>query len=272
MKKLGTLLLSGLAVLGLAACGQAASSDDTVVRLGVMDQDQRHWEHVVETLAEEGITLELVRFTDWVLPNVALAEGELDLNSFQTYSFKENFNEANNQNLVPIAETQIMHFGIYSSAISNLSELEVGASVSLPNDPTNGGRALLILQHAGLVEIDPAAGFMPSIEDITSNPYELTFTEVQAQMLPSTLPDVTLVLMNASIANDAGLNPHEDALFLEPLPLGEHSPFINVIAARPEDADRDVFQTVVAHFQTDEVAAIITEITSGASFPVWTLN
>jgi len=272
MKKLGTLLLSGLAVLGLAACGQAASTDDNHVRMAVMDADQSAWEHAVSTLAEEGITLELVRFTDWVAPNVALAEGEVDLNAFQTYSFKDNFNEANNQNLVPIAETVIMHFGIYSNDISSLDDLYVGASVSLPNDPTNGGRALLILQHAGLIEIDPAAGFMPTINDITSNPFELEFNEVQAQMLPSTLPDVTLVLMNASIANDAGLNPHEDSLFLEPLPLGEHSPFINVIAARPEDADREIFQTIIAHFQTDEVAEIIREVTNAASFPVWTLN
>ena len=270
MKKLGTLLLGGLAALGLAGCGngQQVDPDLVTVRIGLVGEQLDQWEHARDTLLDAGINLELVRFTGWVEPNVALAEGELDLNAFQTYSFLDNFNDSNNQNLVPIAETVIMHFGIYSDSVTDLADVPVGGQVSIPDDPTNLGRALLVLQSAGLIEIDPAVGFVPTPNDIVYNPLELTFVEVTAQQLPRTMSDVALALMNASIANDAGLNPHEDALFLEP--LTPNSPFINIIAARLEDADNEVFQTIVEHFQTDEVAAIIDRISAGASFPVWT--
>jgi len=280
MRKLGTLLLSGFLSLGLAACGNSQNAADTsgrsdegaateleVVRIGLTGANNDQWEHVQSTLLEEGIDLQLVLFTDWVTPNTSLVDGSLELNNFQTYGFLDTFNEQNGQNLVPIGETMVMHFGVYSDSITDLADVPVGAQVTLPNDAANMGRALLLLQTAGLIEIDPAVGFLPTPGDITDNPLELTFIELEAQQLPRSIVDVDLTLMNASIAVDGGFNPERDAIFLEP--LMENSPYLNIIVARYEDADNETFQTVVRHFQTAEVAAIIARMFDGSARAVF---
>ena len=267
MKKIGRVLTLAAAALGLAACGGASDPDTETVRVGVVGEQLEHWEHVQSTLADVGIDLEIVRMTDWVTPNVALVERELDINAFQTIAFLEIFNAENGAELVSIGNTVIMPFGIYSNEINSLADIPQGAQVTIPDDPNNGGRALLLFQHAGLITLDPAAGITPTPSDITDNPLDLEFVEVVAQQLPRTLPDVTLSAINASIAVDAGLVPQEDALFLEP--LADNSPFINVIATRPENANSATLRTVVEHFQTDEVAAIIERITLGNQFPMW---
>ncbi|MCL1950482.1 MAG: MetQ/NlpA family ABC transporter substrate-binding protein [Turicibacter sp.] len=269
MKKFATLLLSGLAVASLAACGATGGSSDSeqTVRVGVVGEQLDQWEHVRDTLAEEGITLEIVRFTDWVAPNTALVEGDLDINAFQSINFLDNYNATNGQNLVPIGNTMIMYFGIYSDTLDSLDNVPVGATVALPEDVANFARGLLLLEAAGFIELAPDSGWLPTAEDIVANPLELELVSVQAQMLPRTMPDVTLTLMNASVANDAGINPHEEALLLEELDV--NSPFINAIVARPEDADSELLRTVVEHFQTDEVADIIARITNNAAFAVW---
>lgn len=253
----------------LVACGTTGNANEDVVtvRLGVTASDITHWEHVRTQLLNDNINLEIIQFTDWVTPNTALAFGDIDLNSFQTHTFLENFNEENNENLSIIGETIIMPMGIYSVNHISLDTVPYGATFSIPNDPTNGARGLLLLQTVGLIEVDDAAGYVPLLSDITHNPLNLNIIELEAQQLPRAIQDVDFAVINAIIALEAGIHPNYDALVLEP--LGVASPFNNVIAARGEDANDPVLLAVVAAFQTEDVAKIIAEVFDNTQFPVW---
>lgn len=283
MKKPLPILGALVFTIFLAACGNgqqpapeaappaesgAVVSEPTTVRIGITAADDRHWQHVRNTLAEENITLEIITFTDWVTPNTALAFGDIDLNAFQTHTFLANFNEENNENLVAIGETTIMPMGIYSVRHTSLDDIGEGFTISIADDPTNGARALLVLQSAGLIEVDPAAGYLAMISDITYNPLNLNFIALVAQQLPIALPDVDFAVINAVIALEANLHPHTDSIFLEPI-TDDGSPFNNLIAARAERANEPALQAVVRHFQTNEVADIIHDIFDNTQFPVW---
>jgi len=273
MKSFKKVLGLGLAVAALgvlAACGSGAAGaaeETTTVSIGLTAANITHWELVRDNLAEEGINLELVQFTDWVTPNTALAHGDIDLNAFQTISFLDNFNLENNEDLVPIGNTIIMPMGIFSDRIEDLADLPDGATVSIANDPTNGGRGLLLLQSAGLITVDPAAGWQPAIQDIIDNPHNINIVELEAQQLARSLQDVDIAVINGVLALEAGIHPNTDSIFLEPVDL--ESPFVNVIATRSENANNPAFQAVVDAFQTREVAELILEVFDNTQFPVF---
>jgi D-methionine transport system substrate-binding protein len=273
MKGIKKALGLGLAVAALgvlAACGSGAAGaeeETTTVSIGLTAANITHWELVRDNLAEEGINLELVQFTDWVTPNTALAHGDIDLNAFQTISFLDNFNLENDEDLVPIGNTIIMPMGIFSDRIEDLADLPDGATVSIANDPTNGGRGLLLLQSAGLITVDPAAGWQPAIQDIIDNPHNINIVELEAQQLARSLQDVDIAVINGVLALEAGIHPNTDSIFLEPVDL--ESPFVNVIATRSENANNPAFQAVVDAFQTREVAELILEVFDNTQFPVF---
>jgi len=273
MKKFGKALFltaaAALAAFTLTGCGSnQASADEVHVRIGVVGSNTDTWDFVSEQLAPEGINLEVISFSDFQQPNQALVEGEIELNAFQHQIFLDAFNEANGTDLTPIAQTFIAPLGIYSLAIEDISEVGEGAQVSIPNDPTNGGRALLLLQTAGLITVDPAAGLWPTVQDITANPFNLDIVELDASHTARSLEDVTIAIINSGMAVEAGFIPSRDAVFLEP--ITEHSdPYINIIVARAEDTDSEVFARIVEAFQTDEVIQIAYEQNQGSSIPVW---
>lgn len=269
MKSLKKLVLTlGLtaSVSLLAACGASAESD--TVKIGVVGEEQEVWEYVVDKLAEEDISVELVKFTDYAQPNNALAEGEIELNSFQHKLFLESYNEDSGTDLVPIADTVIAPLGIYSDSLSSVEELKENDAVAIPNDVTNGGRALLLLQTAGLIEVDPEAGVTPTVNDITSNPLNLDIQELDAAQTARALQDVAVSVINSGMAVDAGFVPKEDAIFLEPVDE-QSDPYVNIIVARAEDADNELYQSIVDAYQSDDTIEVIEETSKGSSVPAW---
>ena len=267
MKK---LLAATIALFALTACGTSdapADSEVTTVRLGMVGSNTEVWENVGERLQEHGINLEIISFSDFNIPNTALAEGEIDMNAFQHQFFLDNFNAEFGTDIVSIGNTFNAPLGIYSNTLAIATDVEDGAQIAIPNDVTNGGRALLLLQAAGLIEVDEAAGLTPTVSDILSNPRGLVIVELAADQTARALQDVSLSVINSGMAIDAGLNPQTDAIFLEPVDENAR-PYVNIIAVRGEDADNEIFQTIVDVFQTPETKEVAA-IYSPASIPAW---
>ena len=275
---LATLTLS--ASLFLAACGNAASdsaSDSSTadatepvkVTLGVVGEVNEPWDYVIEELKEkENIEVELVKFTDYTTPNNALAEGEIDLSSFQTEIFMDNYNRDHGTELTTIGYTVMAPLGLYSDKIKDISELKDGDTIAIPNDVSNEGRALILLQTAGLIKLDPEAGLVPTTENVIENKLNLQFQTLESNQTARALQDVTASVINSGMAVDAGFIPSEDAVFLEPV-TEDSKPYYNVIAALSEDVDNEVFQTIVAYYQSEGTAKVIEESSKGSQFPVW---
>lgn len=275
---LATLALS--AGLFLSACGNTASdssndsstanTDEPVkVTLGVVGEVNEPWDYVIEELKEkENIEVELVKFTDYTTPNNALAEGEIDLSSFQTEIFMDNYNRDHGTELTTIGYTVMAPLGLYSDKIKDISELKDGDTIAIPNDVSNEGRALILLQTAGLIKLDPEAGLVPTTEDVVENRLNLQFQTLESNQTARALQDVTASVINSGMAVDAGFIPSEDAIFLEPV-TEDSKPYYNVIAALAEDVDNEVFQTIVAYYQSEGTAKVIEESSKGSQFPVW---
>jgi len=268
------------ASLFLAACGNAASdsaSDSSTadatepvkVTLGVVGEVNEPWDYVIEELKEkENIEVELVKFTDYTTPNNALAEGEIDLSSFQTEIFMDNYNRDHGTELTTIGYTVMAPLGLYSDKITDISELKDGDTIAIPNDVSNEGRALILLQTAGLIKLDPEAGLVPTTENVIENKLNLQFQTLESNQTARALQDVTASVINSGMAVDAGFIPSEDAVFLEPV-TEDSKPYYNVIAALSEDVDNEVFQTIVAYYQSEGTAKVIEESSKGSQFPVW---
>ncbi|SYZ78841.1 MetQ/NlpA family ABC transporter substrate-binding protein [Trichococcus shcherbakoviae] len=275
---LATLTLS--ASLFLAACGNVASdsasdsstadaNDPIKVTLGVVGEVNEPWDYVIEELKEkENIEVELVKFTDYTTPNNALAEGEIDLSSFQTEIFMDNYNRDHGTELTTIGYTVMAPLGLYSEKITSINELKDGDTIAIPNDVSNEGRALILLQTAGLIKLDTAAGLVPTTEDVVENRLNLQFQTLESNQTARALQDVTASVINSGMAVDAGFIPSEDAVFLEPV-TEDSKPYYNVIAALSEDVDNEVFQTIVAYYQSEGTAKVIEEFSKGSQFPVW---
>ncbi|WP_461197787.1 MetQ/NlpA family ABC transporter substrate-binding protein [Enterococcus sp. N249-2] len=263
-------LVSLLTIGALAACGNSnAAEETTVVKLGVVGEQNEAWEHVQEELKEkEHIDLQLVKFTDYRQPIVALEDGSIDLHAALTEIFMDNVNEESGYSNTTIAYTTLNPLGIYSEKICDISALADGATVALPNDVSNESRALLLLQTAGLITLDADKGLLPTTSDVTDNPKQLNFELLDANQTARALTDVDISLINNGMAVDAGLIPTEDAIYLEPV-ADSSQPYYNVIAARADEKDNEVYQTVVKYYQTDEVKAIIEDVTKKSSIPVW---
>ncbi|MDZ5034885.1 MetQ/NlpA family ABC transporter substrate-binding protein, partial [Clostridium perfringens] len=154
----------------------------------------------------------------------------------------------------------IAPLGVYSNKIKSVDELKNGDSIAIPSDATNGGRALKVLESAGVIKVDEAAGYTPTLDNIVENPKNIKFVEVEAAQTPRLLEDVAAALINGGHAVDAGLNPKEDSIYLEQVKEGSDNPYINVIVARTEDKDNEVYKKVVEAFRSDEVAKVIEEV------------
>lgn len=279
-------LLSFLALsstLLLAACGSnggatsssptssssADSKDRVTVKLGVVGENNEVWDSVSKRLSEEtNIDVKLVYFTDYVQPNIALDAGDLDLNSFQTQIYMENFNKDQGLSNVSVGYTVMAPLGIYSKKVTKIDELKEGAKVTIPDDVSNEGRALRLLQAAGLITVDASKGLLPTTDDITANPLKLDITPLASNQTARSLDDVDIAVINSGMAVDAGLTPTQDAIFLEAV-NEDSKPYYNVIAAKDSRKDEEVFKTIVKYYQSDETAAVIKESSKGSSIPVW---
>ena len=290
MKRILTAALALILALALVACGNQAApapaqtsapaaeepapaeaAPETVtVRIGLTGAVYEPiWDVVKEKLAPEGIILEYVQFNNFSLPNNALNNGEIEINAFQHHAFFNNDVASNGYDLTAIGDTYIVAMGIFSNTLKDLSELKDGDLVGVPNDVTNEGRALKLLESAGIIEIDPAAGNSPAINDITGYNVAVEFQEVDANLVPSILPDVAIAVVNGNYAADAGLKASE-ALYMES-EYADNS-YYCLIAVRSEDADNPIYQRIVEAYQCDEVIEVYNSQFAGLFTPTWKLS
>lgn len=222
-------------------------------------------EFVKDLANKKGINIKIIEFNDYILPNAALAQGDLDLNSYQHQPFLDEQIKSRNYKLSPIGKTILFPIALYSKKINNIKDLKDKAKIAIPNDPTNGGRALLLLQKEGLITLKPNVDHTASIFDITDNPKQLKIIEIEAPQIPRTLDDVDAAVINTDWALPAGLNPCKDALAIE----GSDSPYANIIVARTQDKDNKDFSEFVKIYQSPETKEFINTKFGCAAIPVW---
>lgn len=264
------ITLTILSLFLLVGCGNK-SENDQVVKLGVVGDDQRLWEKAAELAKKDGITIELVPFSDYNTPNDALVNGDVDLNAFQHKAFLDEYNHSKKTNLVPIGRTFISPIGAYSNSLKDLRDVPENGKVSIPNDTTNGGRALFLLEAAGLIELKDDVGVSPTLSDVSANPKNIEINELDAAQVARTLPDVDAAVINTNLAIDAGLSPKDDAIFMEP--LNENSaPYINYVVAREEDKDNELYNKVAAYYRTPEVKELNDKLYEETQKMAWELT
>ncbi|AFP29132.1 MULTISPECIES: MetQ/NlpA family ABC transporter substrate-binding protein [Marinobacter] len=222
-------------------------------------------EFVKPMLAEQGVELDIKVFTDYIQPNVQVDQKAMDANFFQHQPYLDEFNAGRGTTLVTVAGVHVEPFGAYSSKIKSLDELKDGGVVAIPNDPTNGGRALLLLQKAGLITLKEGSKITATPRDIADNPKNLEFKELEAATLPRILNQVDVALINTNYALEAGLNPTKDALIIE----GSDSPYVNILVARPDNKDSDAMKKLSAALTSEDVKDFIYEKYQGAVVPVF---
>lgn len=273
MKKLIAASLAAAALAGIiAGCGgsdkkeAAAPAEKTEITVGITPgYSEKVMEFVVGEAAKQGLTVKLQVFSDYVTPDQALASGDIDLNSFQHKPFLDAFNEKNGTKLVVIGNTYLAPLRIYSDKITDLHEVKEGDTVTIPNDPSNGGRALLLLERQGLIKIkDGVSETKATPQDIVENKLNLNIIELEAAQLPRSLGDTTISVINAGYAKDAGLDSSK-ALATE----DDTSPYVNIIAAREADKDNPTYQKFVKIFQTEPVREEIKRVAGDDLVPAF---
>ena len=234
-------LLRGLfaAAFAVAAVGASAQANDKPLKIGVTAGPHAQIFEVVKKIAEkDGLKIQVVEFSDYVQPNAALAAGDLDANSYQHQPYLDNTVKDRGYKIVSIAQTIVFPMGIYSKKVKSLADLKSGARVALPNDPTNGGRALLLLQANGLIKLKDGAGLKATPLDVIDNPKKIKLIELDAAQLARALDEVDAAAVNTNYAIPAGLVPTRDAIAIE----APKSPYANIIAVREQDKDKPEFK------------------------------
>ncbi|WP_209344093.1 MetQ/NlpA family ABC transporter substrate-binding protein [Flavonifractor sp. AGMB03687] len=290
MKKLVSLLLTGALSFGLlAGCGggntgtantpagnsetpaveNTTSLEGTTIKVGASPAPHAEILEVAkEILAEQGITLEIVEFNDYIQPNTAVENEELDANYFQHITYMNDFNESDGTHLVSAAEIHYEPFGLYAGKTASLDELADGAQIAVPNDATNEGRALLLLQQEGLITLKEGAGLTATKADIAENPKNLEIVELEASQLPVRLGDVDMAVINGNYAIDAGLKV-SDALAVEASDGEAAQAYVNVLAVKEGHENDPAIQALVAALKSDKVKTFMEETYEGAVVPMF---
>ena len=248
----------------LALSATAAMAED--IKVGVSPGEHAEiMEEVAKVAETKGLNIDVVEFSDYVVPNQALADGDLQANSFQHRPYLENQMKDRGFELVEIATTITTPMGIYSDKIEDLADLPEGAKVAIPNDPTNGGRALLLLQELGLITLADGTGLVPSPLDVTENAKDLSFLELDAAQLPRALADADIAIINTNYALASGLNPEDDAIAMEKA----DSPYVNIIVVREGDQDEPWVKPLIEAYHSPEVKAYIEDKYQSAVLTSW---
>ena len=272
MKKLLVALLALVSLAVVAAgCGgddKKAASGDKKVTLKVGATAVPHAEilnDIKPALAKEGVDLQIIEFSDYVKPNLALNDKELDANFFQHAPYLDTFVSERKLALVSAGKVHIEPMGIYSKTIKNLQDIPNSAKIAIPNDPSNGGRALALLESAKLLKLKDGVGVKATVGDITKNDKKLQIVEIEAALLPRSMDDTDLSVINSNFAMEAKLNPVKDSLFTEP----KESPYANIVAVRKGDESRPEIQKLMKALQSPEVKKFIEEKYKGAVVPAF---
>ena len=249
-------------VLALMTTGLAAEE----IKVGVSPGEHAEIMEEVARIAEPmGLDIDVIEFSDYVVPNQALADGDIQANSFQHVPYLEAQMKDRGFELSVVGTTITTPMGVYSDKITDIADLEEGATFGIPNDPTNGGRALLVLQQLGMIKVDEAAGLVPTVLDITENPKNLSFKELDAAQLPRSLADLTAALINTNYAIASGLSPKEDSIAME----NAENPYVNVIAVRKGDEEAAWVETLLKAYHSDELKTFIDESYQGTVITSW---
>lgn len=280
LNRIGTVVLFSLLVFLIAACSPAAAGtaapvatdvqDARVVTLKIGVSPVPHGDiikFINENLAEKaGLQLDIVEFTDYVQPNLALADGQLDANFFQHLPYLEDFCKEHKLDLVSVAAVHIEPLGVYSKKVKTLADIPDKAVIAIPNDATNGGRALDLLAANGLLKLKDGAGIKATVKDIVENPKQLDIKEIEAAQLVRTLDDVSAAVINGNYAIDAGLKPNKDALVLE---SGENNPYANILVVKKGRENDEAIQKLARLLTSPEVKKFIEEKYEGAVIPAF---
>ncbi|MTV48779.1 MetQ/NlpA family lipoprotein [Heliobacillus mobilis] len=262
IKVTGLILVLIITAFGIAGCGaKDTGSQSKTIKLGVSPVPHAEIAKIAkDILAKDGINLEIVEFNDYVQPNLAVSDGELSANFFQHTPYLKSFAKEHNLSLTSVGGVHIEPMGIYSQKVKALTELKEGAKVAIPNDPTNGGRALLLLQAQGLIKLEPNAGTEAMKKQIIDNPKKLQITELEAAMLPKVLDDTDIAVINTNFALGAGLNPVKDAIAME----GKDSPYVNIVVVKTGNENNEAVQKLMKALTSPEVKKFIDEKYKGA--------
>ncbi|MEC0306757.1 MetQ/NlpA family ABC transporter substrate-binding protein [Paenibacillus lautus] len=280
MKKWTLALISLTLVTVLAACGSKPADNASepggttggggqeTVTLKVGASPSPHakiLEHVKPALEKEGVNLEIVEFTDYVLPNTQVDSKEIDANFFQHKPYLDNEIKERKLDLESVIAVHVEPLGAYSKTITSVDELKDGAVVAIPNDPSNAGRALTLLSKNGVIKLEDETKLEATAKDIVENPKNLEFKEVEAAMLPRMLDELDLAVINTNYALEAGLDPTKDALFIE----DKENPYSNLLVARPDNKDSDAIQKLAKALTSEDVKTFIEEEYKGAVIPAF---
>ncbi|MBL0848691.1 MAG: MetQ/NlpA family lipoprotein [Candidatus Liberibacter ctenarytainae] len=268
IKIAATIVVAALVIV-LVIFGFRKKNDPNHIKVGVIAGLEQQLAEVAKQVAKKryDLNVEFVIFNDYVLPNEALNNGDIDANSFQHKPFLDKQIADRSYKLAIVANTFVYPIAGYSNKIKSLDELKPGSQIALPNDPTNLGRSLLLLQKIGLIELKPGVGLLPRTVDVIKNPKNLKLAEVDAPLLPRFLddPKVSVAVINNTYAGQAGLHPTKDGLFVEE----KDSPYVNIIVARENNKNAENVQKFVRSYQSDEVAKAAVKIFNGDAVKGW---
>ena len=289
MKNLKKIALGLSLVLTLVGCGN--KKDDTnsnsspsnqaktedrfadakVIKIGVCGEKNEVLEDIAKRFEKDtGKKIEIVPFSDYNQPNEALKSGDIDLNAFQHKKFLEDYNKSHKADIVAVGDTLLAPMGIYSDKIKDVKEIKDGDKIAIPNDPTNGARALFLLQSAGLLELEGKEGDAITLDNIKKNPKNLEIIELDASQTARNLTEVAASVINSGVAVDAGFVPTEDAIYLEDKDDPAKAIYVNIIAARKEDKDSKTIENFIKnYYQTDETKKLVEKETKGSEIPAW---
>lgn len=259
-----TSIFSALALTAAVALQPALAAD----KLSIAATPVPHaeiLEHIKPALKDAGVDLDIKVFTDYVQPNQQVADGQIDANFFQHKPYLDSFNKERGTDLVSVGLVHVEPFGAYSKKIDNIENLKEGARVAIPNDPSNGARALLLLEKNGLIKLKDPENLLATSRDVSENPKQLKFTELEAATLARVLDDVDLALINTNYAIEAGLNPLEDALIIE----GSESPYANLVAVKAGNEKDERVEKLLKALQSEDVKKFIADKYKGAVVPAF---
>ncbi|ABQ19715.1 DL-methionine transporter substrate-binding subunit [Vibrio cholerae] len=259
-------IAAAASTLILVGCGEKAV-DNNKVKIGVMAGAEAQVAEVAAKVAKEkyNLDVELVTFTDYVTPNAALDDGSIDANAFQHKPYLDKQIADRGYKLAIVGNTFVYPIAGYSKQIKSVDELQDGARIAVPNDPTNLGRSLLLLQQQGLLKLREDVGLLATVRDIVENPKKLEILELDAAQLPRSLDDVALSIINTTYASSINLTPEKDGIFVE----NKESPYVNILVAREANVNAENVQNFKKAYQTDEVAKAASEIFQGGAVKGW---
>lgn len=269
MKKTGIFSMITVSVLLLSACANSKKNDPNHIKVGIAAGSEQQIVEAAKIEAKDkyNLDVELVAFNDYVIPNEALNNGEIDVNAFQHVPYLEEQSKQRGYKLAVVGKTFVYPIVAYSKKIKNISELKNGSTIAIPNDPTNGGRSLLLLQKNGLLKLKDGVGLLPKLTDITENPKQLKILEIEAPQLPRVLDDkdVSIAIINNNFAAQAGLNPDELGILKE----DKNSPYVNVIVAREDNKNEEKVKNFVKAYQSKAVEQAALKTFKGGAVKGW---